>query len=220
MNLTAQDLMEFGFSTKKNENKKKVFIHNKLGLTLWCDKKISKNGYTDGQKPIYYSDIVELIFANDLKKKGNAFKAGLPERNLRQGNFEKAFSRIGINGKFFKADLAERILKALFNLKISSALMRTTTSGKYGSYVTENYDYSIVKTSYSFYSNSSIDNNYEAIYLHFYYKDIKESHEFQLTDCVYMIRNNPKKPEPMYVINERISAEIPVKLLLEAFETN
>lgn len=201
--MTANYLVtDFGFK-RRTKNKEKLLVNDEYGITLK-----SLDGYSNSFIDIntsekYYSigDIITKFALEEIERDSKRFHEGLPERNLRQGDFNAVYKENNQNGEFFIShDKAKKLLEAQFNRHICSSLMCSSSE--------PNYNYYIKETKYEFRKS---DSNIVTLTLYYNYKDRTGHHDFWMTHDIY---NFDKDNFP---VNRRVSVNVPLDLIIEKF---
>lgn len=201
--MTANYLVtDFGFK-RRTKNKEKLLVNDEYEITLK-----SLDGYTNSFIDIntsekYYStgDIITKFALEEIERDSKRFHEGLPERNLRQGNFDAVYKENNQKDEFFMShEKAKKLLEAQFNRHICSSLMSSSSK--------PNYNYYIKETKYEFRKS---DSNIVTLTLYYNYKDRTGHHDFWMTHDIY---NFDKDNFP---VNRRVSANVPLDLIIEKF---
>jgi len=79
---------------RKTKNKVKFFVNSEFGITLTKDA--TGGFYNDETKETYYEngDIIKIIRIKSIEQKSKKFRAGLPQINLDQGDFDKVYRKL------------------------------------------------------------------------------------------------------------------------------
>ncbi len=201
--MTANYLItNFGFK-RKTKNRKKLLINDEYGITLKALKGCCNSFVDINTNEQYHTigDIVTKFSLEEIEKDSKRFHEGLPEYNLRQGNFEAAYKENNQKGEFFMShDKAKKLLEAQFNRLICRSLMCSSNE--------PNYNYYIKETKYEFIKSES---DIVTLTLYYNYKDRTGHHDFWMT---YDIYNFDKDNFP---VNRRISSSVPLDLIIDKF---
>lgn len=201
--MTANYLVTyFGFK-RRTKNKEKLLVNDEYGITLIGLDKYT-NSFIDintSEKYHTIGDIITKFALEEIERDSKRFREGLPERNLRQGNFNAVYKENKQNGEFFIShDKAKKLLEAQFNRNICSSLM--CSSGE------PNYNYYIKETKYEFRKS---DSNIVTLTLYYNYKDRTGHHDFWMTHDIYSFDKDN------FPINRRVSSNVPLDLIIEKF---
>ena len=171
--LRESDLIELGFK-RRQKNKQKFLVYDEVTLSKQPD-----GTFLDVNTNViymYYNDMVDYISILELTKTSEIFKAGLPEINLRQGNFNNVYKDSSDNQThFISHEMCKKLLEAKFNMLISGPLMLSNSE--------PNYDYRIIEAKYYF-----LDKDILTLCYHF--KDSKGWHDFYHTFKVFKFDYN------------------------------
>ena len=201
--MTANFLVtDFGFK-RKTKNKEKLLVNDEYGITLK-----SLDGHSDsfvdintGEKYYSIGDIIIKFALEEIERDSNRFHEGLPERNLRQGNFDDVYKENKQKDEFFIShDKAKKLLNAQFNRHICGSLMCSSSE--------PNYNYYIKETKYEFRKSES---NIVTLTLYYNYKDRTGHHDFWMTHDIYSFDKDN------FPVNRRVSANVPLDLIIEKF---
>lgn len=192
----------FGFK-RRTKNKEKLLVNDEYGITLK-----SLDGYSNSFIDIntsekYYriGDIITKFALVGIERDSKRFHEGLPEHNLRQGNFDAVYKENNQKDEFFMShEKAKKLLEAQFNRHICSSLMESSNG--------PNYNYYIKETKYEFRKS---DSNIVTLTLYYNYKDRIGRHDFWMTHDIY---NFDKDNFP---INSRVGSNVPLDLIIEKF---
>jgi hypothetical protein len=205
MELTENMLVvDFGFK-RRQKNKSKFLHHPDYDITL-TKKGNYANVFVDQNGKTYQSntDIIKIRAIKEIEIASEKIKAGLPKRNLRQGNFDEVYRESNHPEEWFiDKETAYKLLKANFNWLISRALM---TSGQ-----GDNYDYQILSAKCN-YRTSGKNNQIQVLTLTYEYKDRRGHHHFwNTTDILSPINKFP--------INTRVGVYVPIKFIIKKLYT-
>lgn len=201
--MTANYLVtDFGFK-RRTKNKEKLLVNDEYEITLK-----SLDGYSNSFIDIntsekYYSigDIITKFTLVKIERDSKRFHEGLPECNLRQGNFDAVYKENNQKDEFFMShEKAKKLLEAQFNRHICSSLMQSSHG--------PNYNYYIKETKYEF---RKYDSNIETLTLYYNYKDGIGRHDFWMTHDIYNFDKDN------FSVNRRVGANIPLDLIIEKF---
>lgn len=175
--MKKSELLDAGFK-KKMINKQLYFINDDIVLKFISydnvinESKLFINKPNESFHDIY--DVIKLLIYNSFLNLSEKFKNGLPEENLKQGNFKEAFIKPN-NYTFEYLDYkkAELLCEAIFNYLISSNLMQTTSN----SGTLPNFDYKIIDCTITCNKSGEVD----VLNFNYHYKNTKGSHDFYKT---------------------------------------
>jgi hypothetical protein len=201
--MTANYLVtNFGFK-RKTKNKEKLLVNDEYGITLKSldGRSASFIDINTGKEYYDIGDIITKFALEEIERGSKRFNEGLPERNLRQGNFDEAYKENRQKDEFFIShDKAKKLLNAQFNRHISSSLMCSGNE--------PNYNYYIKEAKYEFRNTES---NNEILTLYYNYKDRKGHHYFWMTHDIYAFDKDN------FYVNHRVGSKIPLDLIIEKF---
>ncbi len=202
--MTANYLVtDFGFK-KRTKNKEKLLINEEYGITL---KNLEGyyNSFIDintGEKYFNIGDIITKFTLENIERDSKRFHDGLPEQNLKQGDFNAVYKENKQKGEFFIShNKAKKLLEAQFNRHICNSLMSSSSE--------PNYNYYIKETKYQF--RKSDTSFHTTLTLYYNYKDRKGHHDFWMTHDIYDFDKDN------FSINSRVNSKIPLDLIIQKF---
>lgn len=193
---------DFGFK-KTKKNKEKLLVNEEYNIILKTLEGYYNSFIDVNTNEEYHSigDIISKFELVDIERNSKRFHDGLPERNLRQGNFDEVYSENEQRDEFFIShEKAKKLLEAQFNRHICSALMKSSGEPIYNYYIKE--------TKYEF---TQSDSNIVTLTLYYNYKDRTSNHNFWMTHDIF---NFDKDNFP---VNRRVNASVPLDLIIEKF---
>lgn len=175
--MKKSELLDAGFK-KKIKNKQLYFINDDITLKFISNDKVINESeiYLNKPKESFYDiyDATKLLIYNDFLKTSEKFKIGLPEENLKQGNFKDAFIKPkNYTFEYLDYKNAELLCEAIFNYLISHNLMQSTSNVG----TLPNYDYKIIDCTITCNKSGEVD----VLNFNYHYKSTKSSHDFYKT---------------------------------------